>query len=385
MTLVGAFSLGAAGQVMSGKLLRQSLGGAFRSGAAATIVGGALAGPPNSMGELTLVSNTQLTVQPARFVVPNALDATAGPYLVPNDAPVTLQAADGFPAQDASQYRRAIVAVYVEDAQIVGSGNNQPNLKIIGGPLAATAGAAVLGTLPANTSGLLLGELMIPPTGQAVTLTPYNPRTTTRGGILHLPTEAAANGIVTAGTPPLSRGSAFYAEDTKAYGFYDATANRIVWFDTQWQSYTPIMSNGAAPGVPWTTPGNAVINGRYFRAGRTIHCRGNVQLGSTTAYGGAGAGNINATYPTGYVPLQSTWQTGYSLIEPHGVGILNNQAGYAGLMAGLYPGTPANRRIEFWSHGAGTITVTAASGTYGLSSANHALSWDLTYETAFEA
>lgn len=178
-------------------------------------------------------------------------------------------------------------------------------------------------------------------------------------------------------------GDVAHATDTGALGMWDGT--RWIFYDTKWQAYTPVMSNGAAPGVAWGSPGNAVIAGRYFRTGRTIQCRGNIQLGTTTSYGAAGTGNLNATYPPGYVAAQSTWQPGYSLIEPHGVGMLNNQAGYAGILAGLYPGTPANRRIEFWSTTAAIVTVSGASGTYGISGANHALSWDITYETNFEA
>jgi hypothetical protein len=381
VTLVGAFSLGAAGQVMSGKLLRHSVGGAYRSGAGATLLSGCLAGPPNTNGELTLLSNTQLTVQAFRALIANALDATAGGYIVPNDGVVTLGAADGFPVQDASQFRRAIVAVYVADAQIVGSGANQPYLQIIGGPLAATIGAAALPALPANTSGLLLGELAIPPVGQAVSLTPYNPRTTTRGGILPLLTEAACNAVVTAGTP-LARGAAFYAEDTGATGYYDAVANRIIWYDSRWQTYVPVLaSGGSAPGTTWGTPGNAVILARYYRAGRKITCKGYVQIGSTTSYAPAGGAPIMIGYPAGYVPVQ--WNNGFS--EVQGQGIIQNGA-YAILLAGLAPNlTPANRRLNLWTTNSPTTTVGTIAGTYGITATNHMFGWSVTYETAFEA
>jgi hypothetical protein len=382
VTLVGAFSLGAAGQVMSGKLLRHSVGGAYRSGAGATLLSGCLAGPPNTNGELTLLSNTQLTVQAFRALIANALDATAGGYIVPNDGVVTLGAADGFPVQDASQFRRAIVAVYVADAQIVGSGANQPYLQIIGGPLAATIGAAALPALPANTSGLLLGELAIPPVGQAVSLTPYNPRTTTRGGILPLLTEAACNAVVTAGTP-LARGAAFYAEDTGATGYYDAVANRIIWYDSRWQTFIPILANGnAAPGVAWGAVGNAAIQARYYRTGRHITYRGFVQVGSSTSYGGAGSGAIMIGYPPGYFPYMT--QTAFS--ESQGTAIINNGSGYSVLFAGVAPSaTPGNRRLNLWTANNPTVTVNGVTGAYGISAVNHMFAWNVQYETAFEA
>jgi hypothetical protein len=183
MALVGAYVLGASGQALSGKLLRLALGAAFRPAAAGVqVVSGCIAGPPNTMGELTLLSNTQLTVQPYRAVVQNTQDATAGAYEVPNDAVATLGAAQGFSAQDATQFRRALITTYVDDAQVAGSGANQAYLTVLPGALAASAAAAALPATPANA--LNLGELLIPPTGQTVGLTPYNPRTGIRHGIL---------------------------------------------------------------------------------------------------------------------------------------------------------------------------------------------------------
>lgn len=196
MSVVGAYLLGAAGQVASGKLLRLALGAAFRPSTGVAVVSGILAGPANTQGELTLLSNTQLTVQPFRAVIQNTTDTTAGQYLVPNDAAATLGAAQGFPAQDAAQFRRAYVLTYVDDAQVTGSGANQAYLTIIGGPLAATAGAATFPAVPNNA--LLLGELLIPPTGQTVTLTPYNPRTVVRGQSLSVANAAARLAIPTA-------------------------------------------------------------------------------------------------------------------------------------------------------------------------------------------
>jgi hypothetical protein len=179
MVALTAFSLGAAGQVMPGRLLRHTVGGLLRPAAAGLqVVSGCLAGPANTQGELALVSNTQLTVQPFRAVVQNSQDLTAGAYLVPSETVQTFTAGGAagqtIPAQDASQFRRALVTLHVDDAQVAGSGGNASTLEVLPGALAATAGAAVLPATPANA--LNLGELLIPPTGQTVTLTPYNPR-----------------------------------------------------------------------------------------------------------------------------------------------------------------------------------------------------------------
>jgi hypothetical protein len=181
--LTPPFLLGAAGQVMSGRLARLSLSATFRPAATGVqVVSGVLAGPPNTQGELALPSPTQLTVQAFRAVVQSALDATAGAYEVINDAQVTLAVT----AQHASQFRRSLVVVRVDDSQVSGvassSTTDRATLEILDGALAASSGATVLPT-PAG-SWLALGEVLIPPTGQTVTLTPYNPRTGLRGGIL---------------------------------------------------------------------------------------------------------------------------------------------------------------------------------------------------------
>jgi len=177
------YALGAAGQVLSGKNLRLVNGASFRQGASGVLgISGCLHGPANTMGELTLPSNTQLTVQAFRAVIQSSQDATAGQYLAVNDAAVTL----AVPAQNASQWRRALVVVRVDDSQVAGVASSATTdravLEIVSGNLAASSGAAALPATPNNA--LLLGELLIPPTGQTVTLTPYNPRTGTRGGIL---------------------------------------------------------------------------------------------------------------------------------------------------------------------------------------------------------
>jgi hypothetical protein len=182
-----AFALGAAGQVIPGRLFRHAVGAAFRqSGTGLQVVSGVLAGAPNTQGELALVSNTQLTVQPFRAVIQNSQDLTAGAYLVPSETAQTFTAGGAagqtIPAQDASQFRRALVTLHVDDAQVAGSGGNASTLEVLPGALAATAGAAVLPATPANA--LNLGELLIPPTGQTVTLTPYNPRTGIRHAIV---------------------------------------------------------------------------------------------------------------------------------------------------------------------------------------------------------
>jgi hypothetical protein len=188
--LTPPFALGAAGQVLSGRLLRLSLGAVFRPAASGVqVVSGVLAGPANTQGELSLAGNL-LTVQAFRAVIQSGLDATAGSYEVINDAAYTFPA---LTAQHVSQYRRSLVVVRVDDSQVSGVASTGTTdrgvLEVLDGPLAASQAATTLPT-PAG-SWLALGEVLIPPVGQTVTVTPYNPRTGLRHGILPVINDAS--------------------------------------------------------------------------------------------------------------------------------------------------------------------------------------------------
>lgn len=203
MAVVGVHALGANGQVLSGRLLRLSLGAVWLPGTGVQGVSGVLAGPANTQGELS-IAGTTLTVQPFRAVIQNALDAAGGQYLVPNDAPVAF----GGLAQDATQYRRSLVVVRVDDSQSAGVASSPTTdrgvLEVLPGTLAASAGASVLPT--PTGSWLALGEVIAPPTGQAITVTPYLPRTMPRGAVL--PVLADASTITGhAGAPPAYDGA----------------------------------------------------------------------------------------------------------------------------------------------------------------------------------
>jgi hypothetical protein len=133
------------------------------------------------MGELSLAGGN-ITVKPFRAVVQCSLDAAAGQYLVVNDADAVFATT----AQHATQFRKGLVVIDVDDSQVNGVASSattdRARLYLLDGALAATSGAAALPALP--DSSLALGEYLIPPTGQAITITPYNPRTTNRNAVL---------------------------------------------------------------------------------------------------------------------------------------------------------------------------------------------------------
>lgn len=268
------FLLGAAGQVMSGRLGRLALGASFLPGATGVLsVSGALIGPAGTQGELSLAGGN-ITVKPFRAVVQCSLDATAGQYLVVNDADAVFATT----AQHATQFRKGLVVIDVDDSQVNGVASSattdRARMYLLDGALAATSGAAALPALP--DSSLALGEYLIPPTGQTITITPYNPRTTTRGGRLPVATEAA---VLALSTSALWPGFEVYAEDTKATAVWNGT--RWLFTDTVTRTYTPTMTaNGVA-----TVIGNGALTGRYRRIGELSWLRINLVVGSTSNLG----------------------------------------------------------------------------------------------------
>lgn len=177
------YALGANGQVLSGKLLRHSLGATWRpSTAAVSAASGVAQGPAGSCMELTLVNATTLRVNPGVAVIQGTQSADQGQYEVVNDSQITLPVT----GQNASQYRRSLVVVEVNDSQAAGVASSattdRAQLRIVDGALSAVA-PGTLPALPANS--LALGEVAIPPAGQTVAVTAYNPRTTGRGGLLY--------------------------------------------------------------------------------------------------------------------------------------------------------------------------------------------------------
>lgn len=283
MLLPSPHALGSPGQLLSGRLLRLTQAAAYRSSAGVASVPGFLHGPPNTMGELTLGSNTSLTMQPFRAVIPNSQDPTQGAYTAINDAPVNFTTATtpAIPVQDATQFRRAYIAVVVADAQVAGVAStpltDRDYIDIIPGALAATAGAAAYPVVPPNT--LLAGELLIPPAGQNVTLTPYNPRTALRGGML----------------PVLADGSTLSGHDG-ANGLYDGQPRwHPLWGVQTWaaglgiwtgQSTVPTVANKASlPAVAGLWEGaRAIVTSRsaMFRAWLV---NGNLKWATERPYG----------------------------------------------------------------------------------------------------
>jgi hypothetical protein len=177
-----------------------------------------------------------------------------------------------------------------------------------------------------------------------------------------------------------------YETDTKAYGFYDATAAKWVMFDTQWQSFVPTITLGATGASndvgTAITIGNGTMLGRYFRAGRKIDLQCWFLIGSTTSYGGKN-GYILADYPTGLRPASAAaFFSSGSLIG--GPARLNGTPYAAGQCLNRYDATSANRRMWFIS-GTESVAAGGAGAGVNLTAAGHSINWTNTYETDFSS
>jgi hypothetical protein len=320
---------------MSGRLGRLALGAAFRPAATGVqVISGVLAGPANTMGELALPSNTQLTVQPFRAVIQSALDATAGSYLVPNDAVVTLAVT----AQNATLFRRSMVVVRVDDSQVSGVASSGTTdravLEIIDGALAASAVAAALPT--PTGSWLALGEILIPPTGQTVTVTPYNPRTGLRHGIQP---GIVVDGATTTGHDGAPGSTVGQYRDHPTLGLQR-------WDGTAWVAAGPspdILTPTYASGFSDYTGGYQPL--RVFRTGRQARAAGiaappagnNGTLAAGTAY-------TVATIPAGSRPAASE-----SAVGPLWTGTAWNLAIIQALTSGALNATPLVTTGSGWN------------------------------------
>lgn len=240
------FTLGATGVTTSARYDRLALGATWRpSSAALGAASGFLIGPANTMGELTLVSDTLLRAEPFLACIQGTHNTLQGQYLVPNTAQRDL----AVPAKDATLSGKALVVVRVADSLEAGVASSPTTdgawLEIIPGALAASN--PVPPATPANA--LLAGELTIPSvaSGSPVTLTKYNPRTGPRGGVLPVIDDASTI-PGHAGAPGAHLGE-YRDHPTLGLQRWTGTAWSTIGVggDTGWIGFTPIAPLVAGP------------------------------------------------------------------------------------------------------------------------------------------
>lgn len=290
--------LGATGQQLSARLLRLTDAAKWRpSGTGLAVVSGVVHGPVGQMGEVTLVNPTTVNVNPFLAVVQGTHALDQGVYEVPNDAAVTLTVT----AQHASQFRRSLILVEVNDSQALGVASSattdRARLHILDGALSSTSPGA-LPAVPANA--LALGEVAIPPAGQTVTLTPYNPRTTTRNAILPVVDDAST--VTGHGAAPgtvdgqyrdhpvyglqrwsTTAGTWRVAADRTIGDAYLANAGTVITQSPSWTNLTSVVgsSSGGPVAVRWSSTHVNGSSGVDRLVDVEIDCDG-VYLGSFT-------------------------------------------------------------------------------------------------------
>lgn len=140
-------------------------------------------------------------------------------------------------------------------------------------------------------------------------------------------------------------GMTVYREDINAYEVY--TGSSWLTFDTEWQTYTPIIyTNGVAE-----TIGNGKRYGKYFRVGKVCHFKFRHEVGSTTAWGGAGLQEVT-------LPVTAAYDANYAPLAPFAVAAVY-RSGVGNTTSTLELNATGTRGIIFYSQAGNTPVVRA--------------------------
>ncbi|MFD4572105.1 hypothetical protein ACFWNK_01760 [Streptomyces sp. NPDC058417] len=209
----------------------------------------------------------------------------SGAYVCANDGDVTLTVN---PAGGAGQYRKDTVVASVYDQEYSGS-LNEWRLEVIQGPYAASAGATVRGTLPANC--VVLADIALAPSQTSVAA----------GNITDVRTYGCAIGgvlpVASAAVPARPAvGQFFYLTDTDRvlYGKADGSTGEVQRAPGAWTSWTPAWSTSSGLRLP--SYGNATVDCRYTKIGRTVLLYMDLTFGSTTGFGSSPTSSDNWTF-----------------------------------------------------------------------------------------
>jgi hypothetical protein len=201
-----------------------------------------------------------------------------GSYVFVNDADVSLTVAA---AGSAGQFRKDSVCATVRDAETAGAVNSAV-LEVVQGPYAASAGATVRGTIPAN--GIVLADLAIAPSQTSVgtaNIADVRNFTASLGGIASIPSTIAPDHP--------HPGQMWYEPDLDRFRYGDSSG-ALKNLLPEWQNYTPVWT--ASTTNP--TLGSATLGGRYSLVGKICHVEGELATASNTNFG---SGTYSFTLP----------------------------------------------------------------------------------------
>lgn len=217
------------------------------------------------------------TVSPGRAVVQSTDGRGAYPVALTEYLPLTFT--DG----NAQYDRIDMVVLRVHDHDHDGEGRYEATVEIVEGT------AAALPTVPtAPGLSLPLYEVRVPAGASAGTngipwstaLTGRRTATVAAGGILPVTTDTT-NGA--------------YPGQYRDLNGQLQRWNGTAWADypvlPAWQSWTPAWTTNSGNATP--SYGNATVNCRYVKSGRTVHCNFTIVFGSTTNFGAGPATSDN--------------------------------------------------------------------------------------------
>ncbi|GGS82051.1 hypothetical protein [Streptomyces griseoviridis] len=229
-----------------------------------------------------------------------------GTYICANDGDVVVTVP---PAGGTGQYRKDTVVASVYDAEYAGA-VSEWRLEVIQGPYAATAAQTTRGTLPPNAQ--ILADIAIGPNQTSITtasISDVRQFTVPAGGIVPVPTNAAPT--------RLHPGQVIYLTDVNRffYGTQSGGTGELQTAPGAWTAWTPTWGTTTGTNIP--SYGNATVDCRYTKIGRTVLFYMKITFGSTTNFGsGAGTENWTWTLPPGLPLAVSEAPVGAVALEP---------------------------------------------------------------------
>lgn len=239
--------------------------------------------------------NMTVIVSAGMAYVDNHDSGGSGTYVCINDADVILTIA---PAGGAGQFRKDCVIASVYDAETAGS-VSEWRLEVIQGTYAASAGAAVRPSLPPNAQ--ILADVAV---GASVTsiaagnIGDVRQYTVSAGGIVPLTSTVDMN------RP--APGQVRYLTDTDRflYGKTDGSSGELQKsLNTAWTAWTPAWTTSTGTHLP--SYGDAAIDCKYVKQGRTVMFYMNIVFGSGTNFGASANSGDNWKFALP-VPAAST-------------------------------------------------------------------------------
>lgn len=260
-----------------------------------------------------------------------------GTYVCVNDADVVLTVQ---PAGGAGQFRKDTVVASAYDAEYAGA-VSEWRLEIIQGPYAASAGATVRGTLPANAQ--ILADLAIGPSQTSVAaanITDVRNYTVAAGGILPVASNAAP--------PRLHPGQVLYLTDTDLF-----EVGQLAGTKRQLRELIRPSTSDQVSMPTFSTTGSFVdfTSGQWPPVTVTVPPSGQVKVTV-----GAAVANTNSSTSTAWATWRASGATTFAASEKNSVTTIGARtyASRSYVLSGMTPGAALTITPQWNVSSAGT-------------------------------